>query len=672
MKLIFLLFISLCITIMLQAQVSKTIQVTAGNLISVLTADELKTVTNLTLTGTIDADDFKTLSFMPSLAALDLSEVKIVGDGTLVNAIPSQAFGNPNDNLKSIKLPLSCDKISEHAFSSCSGLTSLIIPRSVSQIGEFAFSGCLRLKSITFLSAVATDGNSNCPNLSSIYLLSDSPYSSGYNFGGVDKSKCILYFKPYSYHDYQFKNVVELPYHELSANEVFLGAKKDITSTIDVSSTSDWVVSSNKSWLTVNPTSGKGQQIKVTADVNHLETSRTAILTFKIDTVIINSVVVNQTGMTKFIDVSAGNLSYLTYEETQLLSSIRLTGTIDKSDLDVMKNMPWLSEIDMREADILAYDNGSYVFPENTIPENQFAYWADMVFYSYMSKLKSIFLPYSCTSIGNEAFNNCIGLTSVTIPSSVTSIGNYAFRNCRGLTAIFAHPVSPVDLSSDIWVTSFEYVDKDNCTLFVPFRSEYASAAQWQDFNNIVEILFIEVFKTQLNLAASQGSSTNTKIVSYHGWSASCDQTWLALSQTSYMGVDTLIFTADANPTSNTRTATVTVSAEGVDSQTITVTQEGGTTDVVMLAENSTQFKCYPNPFIDEITIEIQNTKRAEISVDIYNLTGERIKNLATQRKDEKLELKWNGTNDSGQIVAPRVYICKVNNWSRKLILGNL
>ena len=52
------------------------------------------------------------------------------------------------------------------------------------------------------------------------------------------------------------------------------------------------------------------------------------------------------------------------------------------------------------------------------------------------SGLTSVTIPGSVTSIGNRAFWDCSGLTSVDIPDGVTSIGDYAFWNCSGLTSV--------------------------------------------------------------------------------------------------------------------------------------------------------------------------------------------------------------------------------------------
>ena len=50
--------------------------------------------------------------------------------------------------------------------------------------------------------------------------------------------------------------------------------------------------------------------------------------------------------------------------------------------------------------------------------------------------LTSVDIGDGVTSIGESAFCVCSGLTSVDIPDGVTSIGRYAFSGCRGLTSV--------------------------------------------------------------------------------------------------------------------------------------------------------------------------------------------------------------------------------------------
>lgn len=51
--------------------------------------------------------------------------------------------------------------------------------------------------------------------------------------------------------------------------------------------------------------------------------------------------------------------------------------------------------------------------------------------------LTSITLPDSVTSIGESAFAGCYGLTSITIPEGVTGIGANAFSGCSALTDVY-------------------------------------------------------------------------------------------------------------------------------------------------------------------------------------------------------------------------------------------
>jgi len=144
MKKTIFIAISICLSLLLNAQVSKTVTITAGSLKTALTALELKTITNLTLSGALNASDFLTMrDMMPVLAVLDLSGVTITD-----NAIPDNAFFNFSTysgkvSLKTIVFPSTITSIGSSAFNGCSGLSgNLNIPNSLKSIEDYAFSDC--------------------------------------------------------------------------------------------------------------------------------------------------------------------------------------------------------------------------------------------------------------------------------------------------------------------------------------------------------------------------------------------------------------------------------------------------------------------------------------------------------------------------------------------------
>lgn len=76
----------------------------------------------------------------------------------------------------------------------------------------------------------------------------------------------------------------------------------------------------------------------------------------------------------------------------------------------------------------------SIIIPD-TISNKQVSFIANSAFENN-SKIVTITIPDSVTSIGLWAFDGCTGLTSVTIGNSVTNIGTGAFSGCTGLTSV--------------------------------------------------------------------------------------------------------------------------------------------------------------------------------------------------------------------------------------------
>jgi hypothetical protein len=80
----------------------------------------------------------------------------------------------------------------------------------------------------------------------------------------------------------------------------------------------------------------------------------------------------------------------------------------------------------------------------------------------------------------------------------------------------------------------------------------------------------------------------------------------------------------------------------------------------------SLNIKAYPNPFSESITFNIDLTEvndLGKITVNIYNLYGQVVKSFTAEDfyADNKIEIVWDGTTNSGELINKGIYFMVVN-----------
>jgi hypothetical protein len=540
----------------------KTIDIKAGGLLSALSADELSSISTLTLTGTMDARDFKTLrDKMPLLTDLDLSGTTISAykgyAGTnpydsisVANSIPTCAFFNPvtsigKATLKTIKLPSTVSSINNYAFRDCVGLTTFTIPATVTSIGSYVFYNCTGLTSVYVASSYPIDLNSS--------------YVSFYN---VNMTACTLYV-PYkaktlysaAYQWSAFTNMVENTQGFMPAgNKIKLPYDKGTSITLDISANVNWTVVSNQPWLTVSPASGSGDsKLTFTVEKNDTTARRYATVTVSSPGFDSQVIIVTQTGSPKTINIAAGGLSTgLTVEELSSTTDLTITGTIDARDFKTMRDlMPELARLDLSGVTISAFPGTGGTYDSSA---------------GYSANVIPVFAFYNYSS--NKAKTSLI---SIKIPSTIKFIGSSAFLGCTGLISIYMNSIYPIDFTNS--GDPFYKTNKAGCTLYVPYGTKqfYAAANGWKDFMDIVESTqgFIVGQNTIKFPAASVSKSISIPVKANVAWKAQSNQSWLTISNNDSI----LTLTAEANPADTIRKARVIVSSPGFDSQTVDITQ---------------------------------------------------------------------------------------------------
>ena len=92
------------------------------------------------------------------------------------------------------------------------------------------------------------------------------------------------------------------------------------------------------------------------------------------------------------------------------------------------------------------------------------------------------------------------------------------------------------------------------------------------------------------------------------------------------------------------------------------------------IAEFSILQNNYPNPFNPETTISFNIPRSGIVSLDIFNIRGQKVKTLLNGHQDAgQHNVVWNGRDDNGNGVASGVYLYKMRSGtytsSKKMIL---
>jgi hypothetical protein len=73
--------------------------------------------------------------------------------------------------------------------------------------------------------------------------------------------------------------------------------------------------------------------------------------------------------------------------------------------------------------------------------------------------------------------------------------------------------------------------------------------------------------------------------------------------------------------------------------------------------------KVYPNPFMDETTIEYLLDQPENIKLEIFNISGQKVaEEIHTNQWSGTNSFTWNGKTNSGKLVTPGVYFCRLSS----------
>ena len=350
------------------------------------------------------------------------------------------------------ELEYSVTSIGNYAFRDCTSLTSITIPNSITSIGDWAFYNCKGLTSVEFNAENCTEmGSYPYPVFSGCTALSTVTF--GENVKNIP-----------AYAFYECTGLKEVHISDLSAwcnisfgssnaNPLFYAKKLYLNDELITELTIPNSIRNIRNYAFYN-CSGL-TSITIPNSVTSIGERAFYYCTGLTNITIPNSVtsIENEAfrscyGLTSItIHNSVTSIGKWAFSGCDGLTSITIPNSVTSIENYAFSGCTGLTNITVETGNTKydSRDNCNAIIEtetntlisgcKNTVIPNSVTSIGNNAFYR-CTGLTSITIPNSVTSIGNSAFYGCWGLTSITIPNSVTSIGDYAFQYCIGLTSI--------------------------------------------------------------------------------------------------------------------------------------------------------------------------------------------------------------------------------------------
>ena len=274
------------------------------------------------------------------------------------------------------KIPSSVTEIRSFAFIDCSGLTSIEIPKGVTSIEYYVFSGCSGLTSIEIPSSVTSIGYyafSGCSGLTGIEIPSSVTKIREAAFSGCSGVTSI----------------------NVEAGNVVYDSRDNCNAIIE-KETNTLIQGCKNTKIPSSVTSIGNEAFEGCSELTSIEIPK---------------------GVT--------SIGYYAFSGCSGLTGIEIPSSVTKIREAAFSGCSGVTSINV-EAGNVVYDSRDNC---NAIIEKETN--------TLIQGCKNTKIPSSVTSIGNEAFEGCSGLTDIEIPSSVTSIGEGAFMDCSGLKDVY-------------------------------------------------------------------------------------------------------------------------------------------------------------------------------------------------------------------------------------------